>query len=141
MNVYYCYIYINNSIIIHNDEGIFEVNNSLRELKSSLIKNKNLKVKKINKNELVYWNESKIERVFYSNNKMNRQTISMPIGTEINDISNFNGAYYFSTNNGLLKISERINHIISVYEKDDERLGVEDNDFYRVLITLGVLIL
>ena len=77
----------------------------------------------------MYWNESKIERVFYSNNKMNRQTISMPIGTEINDISNFNGAYYFSTNNGLLKISERINNIISVYEKNDEILGVEENDF------------
>ena len=128
---------INNSIIIHTDEGIFEVNNSLRELKSSLIKNKNLKVKKINKNEFVYWNESKIERVFYFNNKMNRQTISMPIGTEINDISNFNGAYYFSTNNGLLKISERINNIISVYEKNDEILGVEENDFYRVLINSG----
>ena len=68
---------------------------------------------------------------------MNRQTISMPIGTEINDISNFNGAYYFSTNNGLLKISERINNIISVYEKNDEILGVEENDFYRVLINSG----
>ena len=128
---------INNSIIIHTDEGIFEVNNSFSELKSSLIKNKNLKVKKINKNEFVYWNESKIERVFYFNNKINIQTISMPIGTEINDISNFNGAYYFSTNNGLLKISERINNIISVYEKNDEILGVEENDFYRVLINSG----
>ena len=46
-------------------------------------------------------------------------------------------AYYFSTNNGLLKISERINNIISVYEKDDEILGVEENDFYRVLINSG----
>ena len=125
---------INNIIIIHTNEGIFEVNNSFSKLKSRIIKNQNLKVKKINNNEFVYWNGSNVERFFHYNSRLNRQSLNTPLGTEINDISNFKGAYYFSTNNGLLKISEKINNIFSVYDEEDEILAVDENDFYRVLI-------
>ena len=53
----------------------------------------------------------------------------------INDINNFKGAYYLSTNDGIIKISEDLNNIIPVYDKNEKILAVVENDFFRVLMT------
>ena len=65
-------------------------------LKKYIGKQLNLKV--INNNEFVVWNTlSKIDRIFYYNDKFQTQLLSNGSSQKINDINNFKGAYYIST--------------------------------------------
>ena len=78
---------------------------------------------------------------FYYENKFNSQLLNQDSDNVINDVSNFKGAYYLSTNNGIIKISEDLNNIISVYDKNEKILSVVENDFFRVLMTIDNILI
>ena len=59
---------------------------------------------------------------------------------KINDINNFKGAYYISTNDGINKITEDLKNISKVYTKDEKIIAVVENDFFRVIMTDKILL-
>ena len=124
------------NLLVHDNRGIFKIQNlELNEYLPIHLGNE-LNLKKINKNEFVIWNdEAKTERIFYYNNEFNTQMLNEASNFIINDINNFKGAYYLSTNDGIIKISEDLNNIIPVYDKNEKILAVVENDFFRVLMT------
>ena len=73
--------------------------------------------------------------MFYFNNKFNAQVLSQESSISINDVSNFKGAYYLSTEDGIIKVSENLNNIIPVYDRDENIISIIENDFFRVLLT------
>ena len=128
--------------LIHSDKGIIMVKN-LEENKFEILYSDNLiTVKKINNNEFVLWDKnSRVTRFFYYENKFNSQLLNQDSDNVVNDVSNFKGAYYLSTNNGIIKISEDLNNIISVYDKNEKILSVVENDFFRVLMTIDNILI
>ena len=127
---------ISGNLLVHCDRGIFMIKN-LEENNFEILHTDNqITVKKINNNEFVLWDKkSKVTRFFYYDNKFNTQILNQNSDNIINDVNNFKGAYYISTSDGIIKISEDLNNIIPVYDKDENILSVVENDFFRVLMT------
>ena len=95
-----------------------------------------LKSKVINDNEFVVWSENaNVERIFFANSEFYTQNLNKASNLEINDINNFKGAYYISSKSGILKVTEKINNILSVFDRDEKIITMVENDFYRVVVT------
>ena len=133
---------VSGNLLIHSEKGIIMVKN-LEENKFEILYSDNLiTVKKINNNEFVLWDKnSRVIRFFYYENKFNSQLLNQDSENVVNDVSNFKGAYYLSTNNGIIKISEDLNNIISVYDKNEKILSVVENDFFRLLMTIDNILI
>ena len=127
---------VSGNLLIHCEKGIFMIKN-LEENKFEILYSDNqITVKKINSKEFVLWdNNSRVTRFFYYNNELKTQLLNQDTDNVVNDVSNFKGAYYISTTDGIIKISEDLNNIIPVYDKNEKILSVVENDFFRVLMT------
>ena len=91
-------------LIIHTEDGVFKIDDLLNEELSPLYLGYKLKSKVINDNEFVVWSENGIvERIFFANSEFYTQNLNKASDLEINDINNFKGAYYISTESGILK--------------------------------------
>ena len=127
---------ISGNLLIHDSRGIYKVENLKDKKFNQIYSGNEITIKKININEFVLWNElSKVERLFYYNNRLNTQLLSQESNISVNDVSNFKGAYYLSTDEGIIKVSENLNNIIPVYDRDENIISVVENDFFRVLLT------
>lgn len=127
---------ISGNLLIHDSRGIYKVENLMDKKFIQIYSGSEISLKKINSNEFVIWNDlSKVKRLFYFNNKFNTQVLSQESSISINDVSNFKGAYYLSTDDGIIKVSENLNNIIPVYDRDENIISVVENDFFRVLLT------
>ena len=127
---------VSGNLLIHCEKGIFMIKN-LEENKFEILYSDNqITVKKINSKEFVLWDKnSRVTRFFYYNNELKTQLLNQDTDNVVNDVSNFKGAYYISTTDGIIKISEDLNNIIPVYDKNEKILSVVENDFFRVLMT------
>ena len=124
------------NLLIHDTRGVFKIESLEKNKYTPVYLGDELNLKIINNNEFVIWDEfSKAKRIFYYNNNFNTQILNSNPNYLINDIDNFKGAYYLSTNNGLIKVSENLNNIIPVYDRDEKITSVVENDFFRVLMT------
>jgi len=138
----------NNELFIHSENLIYKVN-SLEgdkiETKKIYSNRSNFKIKKINDDELIVFSneDSFLDRIISSQNYKSN-SIDLGDNIEINDVSNFKGAYYVSTNNGIFKVNEKINNI-SIIPKEtynnDDIIGITENDYYRVIMTESELLI
>ena len=117
---------ISGNLCFHTSKGIYKLQNLSTNLFDIVYAGEDLNLKVINNNEFVVWNStSKIDRVFYLNNEFRSQILNNPSSQQINDINNFKGAYYVSTNNGLNKITEDLRNISEVYSRNEEIIAIQ----------------
>ena len=127
---------ISGNLCFHTSKGIYKLKNLFTNSFEEIYSGKQLNLKVINNNEFVVWNTlSKIDRIFYYNDKFQTQLLSNGSSQKINDINNFKGAYYISTNEGINKITEDLKNISKVYTRDENIIAVKENDFFRVIMT------
>ena len=127
---------ISGNLCFHTSTGIYKLKNLFTNSFEIIYSGENLNLKVINNNEFVVWNsESKVDRIFYNNNEFQVQLLSYEQTQKINDINNFKGAYYISTNSGINKITEDLRNISNIYDKNEKIVAVKENDFFRVLLT------
>ena len=127
---------ISGNLCFHTSKGIYKLKNLFTNSFEEIYLGKQLNLKVINNNEFVVWNTlSKIDRIFYYNDKFQTQLLSNGSSQKINDINNFKGAYYISTNEGINKITEDLKNISKVYTRDENIIAVKENDFFRVIMT------
>ena len=127
---------ISGNLCFHTSKGIYKLKNLFTNSFEEIYSGKQLNLKVINNNEFVVWNTlSKIDRIFYYNDKFQTQLLSKDQSQKINDINNFKGAYYISTNEGINKITEDLKNISKVYTRDENIIAVKENDFFRVIMT------
>ena len=127
---------ISGNLCFHTSNGIYKLKNLFTNSFEEIYSGKQLNLKVINNNEFVVWNTlSKIDRIFYYNDKFQTQLLSNGSSQKINDINNFKGAYYISTNEGINKITEDLKNISKVYTRDENIIAVKENDFFRVIMT------
>ncbi len=127
---------ISGNLCFHTSTGIYKLKNLFTNSFEIIYSGKNLNLKVINNNEFVVWNsESKVDRIFYNNNEFQVQLLSYESTQKINDINNFKGAYYISSNSGINKITEDLRNISNIYDKNEKIVAVKENDFFRVLLT------
>ena len=116
MKVHNVFEFSNDDILIHTERNIYQVE-SLEydnvDLKKIYTNTSDFNIKKINNEELIiYSNENSFIDKIISNQKFcNIQSIELGKNILVNDISNFKGAYYISTNSGIFKANERINNL------------------------------
>ena len=123
-------------LIIHTQDGVFKIDDLENEILTPIYLGYKLKSKVINDNEFVVWSENaNVERIFFANSEFYTQNLNKASNLEINDINNFKGAYYISSKSGILKVTEKINNILSVFDRDEKILTMVENDFYRVVVT------
>ena len=123
-------------LIIHTQDGIFKIDDFENEILTPIYLGYKLKSKVINDNEFVVWSENaNVERIFFANSEFYTQNLNKASNLEINDINNFKGAYYISSKSGILKVTEKINNILSVFDRDEKIITMVENDFYRVVLT------
>ena len=91
---------------------------------------------------IIYSNENSFIDRIISNQNFAIKSIELGKNILVNDVSNFKGAYYISTNSGIFKANEKINNI-SILPKEiydnDEIIAVTENDYYRVIMTKSKL--
>ena len=127
---------IGGTLCFHTLDGIFKLDDIITKSFTKIYSGNELNLKVTNKNEFVVWDDqSRVERVFYFNNEFQKQLLNDNSNIQINDINNFKGAYYISTNDGINKISEDLKNISRVYNRDEEIINIQENDFFRVLLT------
>ena len=127
---------ISGNLCFHTSTGIYKLKNLFTNSFEIIYSGENLNLKVINNNEFVVWNsESKVDRIFYNNNEFQVQLLSYESTQKINDINNFKGAYYISSNSGINKITEDLRNISNIYDKNEKIVAVKENDFFRVLLT------
>ena len=127
---------IGGTLCFHTLDGIFKLDDIITKSFTQIYSGNELNLKVTNKNEFVVWDDqSRVERVFYFNNEFQKQLLNDNSNIQINDINNFKGAYYISTNDGINKISEDLRNISRVYNRDEEIINIQENDFFRVLLT------
>ncbi len=127
---------ISGNLCFHTSKGIYKLKNLFTNSFEEIYSGKQLNLKVINNNEFVVWNTlSKIDRIFYYNDKFQTQLLSNGSSQKINDINNFKGAYYISTNEGINKITEDLKNISKVYKRNENIIAVKENDFFRVIMT------
>ena len=123
-------------LIIHTQDGIFKIDDFENEILTPIYLGYKVKSKVINDNEFVVWSENaNVERIFFANSEFYTQNLNKASNLEINDINNFKGAYYISSKSGILKVTEKINNILSVFDRDEKIITMVENDFYRVVVT------
>ena len=128
-------------ILILSEDGIYkilEVNNENFKT-TKIIEESNLKFKKISNNEFIIWSNQKsfLKKITLINNIFYTEILNNYVD-RINDISNFNGEIYLSTNSGIFKISEKINNIFSEKINDinnEQIISFYQNDYFKTILT------
>ena len=138
----------NSELFVHSENLILKIislENGKIKTEKIYSNNSNFEIKKINDDELiVFSNENSYLNRIIAN--QNYKSVSVNIGDniKINDVSNFKGAYYISTNSGVYKVNEKINNITILPEEtynSDNIIAVAENDYYRVIMTESELLI
>ena len=118
---------LDSDILIHNEDGIFLIKN-IDEQKINLEKISNSsalsKVRKISNNEFILYSSSSnlFKRIIKSKKNYLDLDVDVPEEFKINDIRNYKGAYYIATENGIYKVTEKLN---SLSKKNEDLLSNE----------------
>ena len=134
---------VDDDIIIHSEEGLFIID-KIDEEEIFLRKISNIngfgKTRKITDNEFILYTplSNSFKRII--KNKNDYFDIDVPMSNElrINDVRNFKGAYYISTESGVFRVTEKLNSLTTKNEElddDEEIIAIQENDYYRVLLT------
>ena len=134
---------VDDDILIHTENGIYIIESINKEtLILEQISNtiENSKIRIINNNEFILYTPSSniFKRIIKFKNNYSVLDVSVPREFRINDIRNYKGAYYITTEDGIYKVTERINSLTKENQDllDDEKIiAIKENDYYRVLIT------
>ena len=133
---------VSGNLCFHTPNGIFKLNDLSKNEFIKIYSGNELNLKVINKNEFVVWNNmSRVDRVFYSNNQFKSQLLNDNSSLQINDIANYKGAYYISSGNGISVISEDLRNISKVYNRNEEIIAIQENDFFRVILTNNTILI
>ena len=136
-------------ILIHTENGIFLIKN-IDEEKINLEKISNSsalsKVRKINNNEFILYTSSSnlFKRIIKSKKNYLNLDVDIPEEFKINDIRNYKGAYYIATENGIYKVTEKLNSLSKKNEdllSNEKIISIQENDYYRAILTNSRLLL
>ena len=133
---------IGDDILIHTENGIFLID-EIDEENISLIKITNsgklTKTRKITDSEFIlYSNSNSFKRIIKNKNEYIDIEVAIPTSVKINDIRNYKGAYYISTEEGLFRVTEKLNSLTKRNDNllsDEKLISIQENDYYRVLLT------
>ncbi len=133
---------IGDDILIHTENGIFLID-EIDEENISLIKiinsGKLTKTRKITDSEFIlYSNSNSFKRIIKNKNEYIDIEVAIPTSLKINDIRNYKGAYYISTESGIFRVTEKLNSLTKRNDNllsDEKLISIQENDYYRVLLT------
>ena len=134
---------LDDDILIHNEDGIFLIKN-IDEEKINLEKISNSsalsKVRKISNNEFILYSSSSnlFKRIIKSKKNYLDLDVDVPEEFKINDIRNYKGAYYIATENGIYKVTEKLNSLSKKNEdllNNEKIISIQENDYYRAILT------
>ena len=133
---------IGDDILIHTENGIFLID-EIDEENISLIKiinsGKLTKTRKITDSEFIlYSNSNSFKRIIKNKNEYIDIEVAIPTSVKINDIRNYKGAYYISTESGVFRVTEKLNSLTKRNDNllsDEKLISIQENDYYRVLLT------
>ena len=134
---------VDDDIIIHSEEGLFVID-KIDESRISLRKISNTsgygKTRKITDNEFILYTplSNNFKRIIKNKNDYFDVNVSMSNELRINDVRNFKGAYYISTESGIFRVTEKLNSLTNKNEELDENeniIAIQENDYYRILLT------
>ena len=140
---------LDGDILIHTENGIFLIKN-IDEEKINLEKISNSsalsKVRKINNNEFILYTPSSnlFRRIIKSKKNYYNLDVDIPEEFKINDIRNYKGAYYIASENGIYKVTEKLNSLSKKNEdllSNEKIISIQENDYYRAILTNSRLLL
>ena len=140
---------LDGDILIHNENGIFLIK-TIDEEKINLEKISNSsalsKVRKISNNEFILYSSSSnlFKRIIKSKKNYLDLNVDIPVEFKINDIRNYKGAYYIATENGIYKVTEKLNSLSKKNEdllSNEKIISIQENDYYRAILTNSRLLL
>ena len=140
---------LDGDILIHTENGIFLIKN-IDEEKINLEKISNSsalsKVRKINNNEFILYTPSSnlFKRIIKSKKNYYNLDVDIPEEFKINDIRNYKGAYYIASENGIYKVTEKLNSLSKKNEdllSNEKIISIQENDYYRAILTNSRLLL
>jgi ligand-binding sensor domain-containing protein len=133
---------IDDDILINTSNGVFLIDEiDLENISLIKIVNSNgfSKTRKITDNEFILYSSSNsFRRVIKNKNEYVNYSISLPSSNKINDIKNYKGAYYISTESGILRVTEKLNSLTKRNNDlllNEKIISIKENDYYRVLLT------
>lgn len=140
---------LDGDILIHTENGIFLIKNideekiNLEKISSSSALSK---VRKISNNEFILYSSSSnlFKRIIKSKKNYLDLDVDVPEEFKINDIRNYKGAYYIATENGIYKVTEKLNSLSKKNEdllSNEKIISIQENDYYRAILTNSRLLL
>ena len=133
---------IDDDILINTSNGVFLIDEiDLENISLIKVVNSNgfSKTRKITDNEFILYSSSNsFKRVIKNKDEYFDYSITIPSSNTINDIKNYKGAYYISTESGILRVTEKLNSLTKRNNDlllNEKIISIKENDYYRVLLT------
>ncbi|MDG2341557.1 MAG: SpoIIE family protein phosphatase, partial [Cytophagales bacterium] len=140
---------VDNDILIHSEKGIFiieKINEEEITIKKISDSFGFAKTRKITDTEFILYTPltNNFKRIIKNKNDYFDINISIPNDLRINDVRNYKGAYYISTESGIFRVTEKLNSLTKRNDNllsDEKIISIQENDYYRVLLTNSRLLI